>query len=292
MPAERTRDASLLDRCLNSLRRKVESLVVSSDYDRATRWGGNFWMPLVTGQGSTPLIDEVPIARAIFLDRDPAFAESIRSMVHTTADYFLGTNPLNATWLPRLGARHVRGIFRLDSWWYGSAGPTPGFIPYGPTNLTYDMSGGQPPHGPWQVAWITVGAKIYPDNIDQWPGHERWFDLHTAVMSSETTIDQTNLRAAVVYGSLLSTRYEPVAGTGGASAGGAAGTTGGASAGGGAPGTGGTGNVSASGGSGATGSEDEADSSSGCACRSAGHGAGSALLWLVAIPLLRRRRRA
>jgi hypothetical protein len=172
-------------------------------YDRATRWGGNFYMPMFLGQGSTPLVADGTLAVAALGDQlSAADRLAMRAKIYTTADYFLGTNPLNMTWISRLGPRFPRGPFNLDAFTKGAAFPRIGFIPYGPVGVARDWMGSPAP-GPWASNW--TNTDIYPADIATWPGHERWFDQRTGIASCEYTIHQTNVIAAVVYGALLET---------------------------------------------------------------------------------------
>jgi hypothetical protein len=297
MPSSRTVDATMLSRCHTALKARANVFMVGQQTERATRWGGNWYMPMVVGQGSSPLVDEAVITRGILEKAgDKATADSYLPTIASTADYFLGTNPLNMTWVPQLGPRYPVGIFRLDSWRDGKDGPTPGYIPYGPTSLAHDMGGIGGPVGPWRIAWITVGNKIYPSSLSDWPGHEQWFDMHTAVMSSETTVGQTMLPTAITYGSLLSVNYTAPAGTGGSDAGGTGGTGGNDSGAGGsqpADGSGGETGIGAGPGDGTgddTYAEYEGLSTSGCGCSVPGGSQGARGLWpLLLLFALRRR---
>lgn len=173
-------------------------LLFSSLQNRACRWGGNFWSPMVVGQGTTPLVDEGIMAYFLLRDRDPAKAYEYKRVLHNTADYFLGNNPLNTTWITGLGERSPVGLFHLDSWYSPSGGVRTGIVPYGPWRLE-DYA----PYGPWRNDWAALTT--YPD-IRQWPGHERWFDQRLAPRSCEFTLDQTNLFSALLYGALSTQR--------------------------------------------------------------------------------------
>lgn len=282
MPAASV-DADIQAKVSASLIAQARLELADSNYDRATRWGGNFYMPMYLGQGTTPLISDSTLALAVIGDQLSADEQlAMRAKIYTTADYFLGTNPLNMTWISRLGARFPKGPFNLDAFTKGTAFPRSGFIPYGPVAVARDWMG-TPPPGPWASNW--TNSDIYPVDIATWPGHERWFDQRTGIASCEYTVHQTSVVAAVVYGALLET---PTGNTGGgAGQAGNAGTTGG-----------GSGAVT-SGGSMPSGSSTGASQSSqgSCGCRTIGNRSGTAaslfvLLSLISLVSRSRRRRS
>jgi endoglucanase len=213
-------DATIQSRVRDSLIEQARLELASPDYDRATRWGGNFWMPMFLGQGSTPLISDGALSFAAVADQlSPSERQTMLAKIYTTADYFLGTNPLNMTWISRLGPRYPRGPFNLDAFTKGAdpdsrlarpgtsqpgiwapAFPRIGIIPYGPVAVARDWMG-TPSPGPWGSNW--VNSDVYPTDIETWPGHERWFDQRTGISTCEYTVHQTSVVAAVVYGILL-----------------------------------------------------------------------------------------
>jgi endoglucanase len=168
--------------------------------DRACRWGGNFSMPMLVGQGTTPWMFESIVAYG--LTGDKAWSDA----VHTTADYFLGSNPLHTTWATHLGPRPPTVGFHLDSRYNNGWDLYPGFVPYGPWSMAYDyvpytftidgvvMEGG---HGPWNKDWANFSQ--YP-LMEEWPGHERWNSNIHAPLSSENTVHQNAVYAALTYG--------------------------------------------------------------------------------------------
>lgn len=180
-------------------------LVNTGDYllqttlaSRACRWGGNYYMPMLVGQSTTPLIFSGIMAYALLRDTDTSRAEQYLAAMHTTADYFLGTNPLNMTWITDVGERSPEDILHLDSWVSTPGTVREGIVPYGPWRqqaLSNDV-------GPWDIRW--ANQTLYP-GIDQWPGHERWFNIRSAPFNGEFTVDQTNTNAAVLYGALAGT---------------------------------------------------------------------------------------
>jgi uncharacterized protein YjdB len=178
----------------------AKSANTSAIKERACRWGGNFSMPMLVGQGTTPWMFESVVAYG--LTGDEFFSDAI----HTTADYFLGSNPMHTTWTTGLGPRPAPVGFHLDSRYNNNWVLYPGFVPYGPWSMEYGyvpytytidgvvMEGG---HGPWNKDWANFSQ--YPA-MDQWPGHERWNSNIHAPMSSENTVHQNAVYVALTYG--------------------------------------------------------------------------------------------
>ncbi|HEX3132624.1 MAG TPA: glycoside hydrolase family 9 protein, partial [Planctomycetota bacterium] len=189
-------DPALSERLRAPVLATIRAAAIDTPSKRALRWGGNWWMPMIIGQQSTPWILEGIIGATLLKDTDPAMAKRCRAAVVTSCDYVLGTNALNQTWATGLGVRHVNQVFHMDAWYNGKATPQPGVIPYGPWKKDKDFG-----QGPWDQAW--PHQTVYPA-IDQWPGNERWFDNRNAPMGSEFTIHQTNCYAAAAFGFLCS----------------------------------------------------------------------------------------
>ena len=168
--------------------------VLSSADKRALRWGGNWSMPMLIGQQTTPWVLELAAGHALSRKTDPAKAKAYLGAVYTTCDYFLGTNSLNQTWVTGLGVRHVNDIFHMDAWYNGKDRPHPGLIPYSPWRKDKDLGS-----GPWDQAW--AHKTVYPA-IDEWPGNERWFNNRCSPMASEFTIHQNIGPAAAIFGYL------------------------------------------------------------------------------------------
>lgn len=181
---------------------------ISSSNNRACRWGGNFSFPMLVGQATTPMVFESIIAACITGEK------KYRDVVHTTADYFLGTNPLHSTWMTGVGPRPATCGFHLDSRYNNNWVTYPGFIPYGPWSMAYgytpytwvidgvSMQGG---HGPWNKDWANFS--MYP-LMEKWPGHERWNSNIHAPLSTENTIHQNTVYGALTYGFVNSRHYE------------------------------------------------------------------------------------
>jgi endoglucanase len=163
--------------------------------NRACRWGGNPYFPMLVGQGTTPLIHNGVLH--YFLQQhynESATATDLLNRIRTTADYFLGNNPLNICWVSGVGEQSFTGLFHLDWWYGGQTDIIPGYTPYGPW-----LSGNYGPLGPWNHMWAT--QFVHPA-VDNWPGHERWFSQRTSPLNNEFTIWQNSRMTALVYGLL------------------------------------------------------------------------------------------
>ncbi len=161
---------------------------------RACRWGGNHYFPMLVGHGTTPFVAEAVFMSAILQGTDPTKAADYLKYIHTTADYFLGTNPLGMTWITGIGEKSPQGLLHLDSWATGEGEIKAGIVPYGPWRR-----GGLFNVGPWEHHW--PDQNVYPA-IEEWPGHERFFEQRPSPLTGEFTINQNSVTAAVVYGAL------------------------------------------------------------------------------------------
>lgn len=196
LPNTVSSNSSVLTTSLASIEATSDFLL--GDYftnGRACRWGGNFWMPMLVGQATSPLVAEGAMGYLLLKNSNPTKANQYKQKLETTSDYFLGNNPLNMTYISGLGERNPIGIFHMDSWYSSSGGVRRGIVPYGPWRRDYN---GQ--FGSWRYEWAALTT--YPD-YDLFPGHERWFDQRTAPLGCEFTLDQTNLLSAFTFGALL-----------------------------------------------------------------------------------------
>ena len=161
---------------------------------RSHRQGGHYWMPIVIGQATTPWV--LPSIVAFELSRDPKY---LRCVINT-ADYMLGGNPLNMTWVTGLGHRSPREILHLDAWYDGIEEVIPGIVPYGPHRG--ERNGW---NGPWDSDYARDRA-VFPD-VSQWPGHELYFENRYCPITNEFTIHQNIGPAAAVYAYLAGQPY-------------------------------------------------------------------------------------
>ena len=190
--------AALRDATLNS----ADAVLTDVVERRATRYGGNFFFPMLVGQPTTPMIFDGLMGFMLTKDSNVGRANNYLANIYTTSDYFLGTNPLNIVWATGLGERHPDEVFHLDSWYNGLDTEAdevqtefyPGIVPYGPW-----INDGKA-FGPWDNDW--AGRTTFPA-YETWPGHERWYDQRTAPLTAEFTVHQNTAPAAVTYGFLI-----------------------------------------------------------------------------------------
>lgn len=186
-------DAGRLRRVRGAVLHTADAIAGVADR-RALRWGGNWYMPMLVGQQTTPLVLQLAVGQTLARRQGLASADRYLAALYTTADYFLGGNALNTTWVTGLGPRHPEHVFHMDAWYNGRGRFHPGIIPYGPWKNP--RAEGQ---GPWDVAWPN---RTLTPPIDAWPGNERWFDNRCSPMNSEFTVHQNTAPAAAIYGLL------------------------------------------------------------------------------------------
>jgi uncharacterized membrane protein YgcG len=293
--ADRPTDAAIHAKLAAAFANVVQEQMEFSE-KRGARWGGSPWFPMLVGQGTTPGIETTIIALHLLAAEAPTLVEKWKWAFYTTADYFLGNNPLNTTWAVKLGERSPTGVFRIDNWFMSKPGPAPGYIPYGPwaTDKTSFW-----PLGSCSANWVLdkYVPRTYPrisndanGIVNEWPGHEQWWNLRTAPLTAENTIHQTNCPSAVVFGALVGDTYVDWHGSGATGAGSSSGSTAGSGFDTGAGGaSGGSG-----GGGGAAGAGGASDHAAGCGCRAAaGSDGGVPALGLILglLGLSRRARR-
>lgn len=206
LAGNRVREEDLLARVNTMVTTSTEKYLLQTATTRAARWGGDFYFPMLVGHGSTPMV-QAGVYGYLLKKNEGATGTNYLKHLHTTADYFLGCNPLNMTWISGVAERHPTGLFHLDWWYSDKADPlnsTPvikGVVPYGPWRYEYlgDLGWWNPN---WAYSDKAGNPRIYPASVDQWPGHERWFDMRVSPLSSEYTIHQNTVVAAFVYGFL------------------------------------------------------------------------------------------
>ncbi len=164
--------------------------------DRACRWGGNIFFPMLSGHATTPYVFEGLLGYVYLKDSNPTKAQQYWDNLHTTADYFLGTGALRKTWLTGAGENQPEHVFHLDSYASGTGEPKDGLMTYGPWR-NESFGAPTPSNHMWASQWA------YPE-YNTWPGHERWFSQRTSPLATEFTIHQNTINAAVLYGALSS----------------------------------------------------------------------------------------
>lgn len=182
----------------NKMEAEADFIMLDFRDNRACRWAGNWYFPFLVGQPTTPLVQAGVMGHYLFKDKNPQKAEQYKAALYSTADYFLGNNPLNMCWITRMGERSPKEILNLDSWYLGGDVPRSGIVPYGPWQAESDFG----PLGPWNHMWAL--EFIYPTNKSDWPAHERFFDQRTAAFTNEYTVAQNLAPAIFTYGYLYS----------------------------------------------------------------------------------------
>jgi hypothetical protein len=188
-------DNTLKSKCISAIKNTANEQVTSAG-NRACRWGGNWWFPMLVGHQTTPMVFEVMMGWFVTKDSDPSLAKNYKTCIRNTADYFLGNNPLNIVWMTGIGQRRPERVFHLDSWYSEVSEMVPGITPYGAYKT--DASAISP--GPWDAAW--ANKTLFPASINGWPGHERWFNQYTCPITAEFTVHQNTVVNASVYGFL------------------------------------------------------------------------------------------
>lgn len=156
---------------------------------RSFRFAGNFWMPMLVGQATTPWVIHSIMAYEI------SGEQRFINAVQTTCDYFLGGNPLNMVWVSGIGERNPSELLHLDSWYDGKDQMVPGIVPYGP-----HRGDGNGWNGPWDADYARDRA-VWPP-VSSWPGHELYFENRYCPITNEYTVHQNIGPAAAVYGYL------------------------------------------------------------------------------------------
>lgn len=173
-----------------------KSLIVETAKRRSTRVGYNYWMPPITGSTTTPRIIEAMYAHKFASGNDK---DDLYNYMHTTADYFLGSNPMNILWITGIGDRAPKYALHLDSRYDHNYVDevVPGIVPYGPLWHNDWMQGDN--NGWWDADFAKM--KSYPDRFE-WPISEFWFDNKYSVADGEFTVHQNIAPAAAAYGFL------------------------------------------------------------------------------------------
>lgn len=185
-------DTQLYSNLLMEARSYVDNEFVETAEQRSFRVGFGWNFRTFLGQATTPLVFPALVMYHVTGE------EKYYRTALTSADYVLGGNPMDFTWMVGLGHQNPRQMLHLDTWLHpdGRTLFIPGTIPYGPTAPD---EGWPPNNGPWSsdFAW----NRIYP-NKEQWPLHEGYFDNRYCVPTNEYTVHQTSAPAAAVYGML------------------------------------------------------------------------------------------
>lgn len=195
-------NSSVQQAALAKLEGEADFHLLDTRDDRACRWGGNFFLQMLIGQPTTPLVLSGVMGHYFLKDSNPDKANAYRDALYSTADYFLGNNPLNMCWITGVGDNNPQELLCLDSWYIGGDTPRQGIVPYGPweaANFYGDL-------GPWNHLWAF--EFIWPEDKDLWPAHERWFEQRTAAATNEYTVQQNLAPPIFTYGYLYTLTAE------------------------------------------------------------------------------------
>lgn len=146
---------------------------------RAYRFGYHFWAKTGYSTATTPEMG--PLMAAYRLTQDQKYLD----YMHTSADYYLGGNPMNMCWVAGLGSRSptVAQVMDHDSWYHhAERGLVPGIVPYGPCAFR-------------------PSNQFYP-YFDGWAPHETWAGNRYRPATNEYTIGECIGRSAATYGAL------------------------------------------------------------------------------------------
>ncbi|GAB5518697.1 MAG: hypothetical protein RhofKO_09480 [Rhodothermales bacterium] len=197
-------DTALKNRIRNASINWARTNNIDTAQRRSGRTGAQWYEPSWFGGATTP--KSLPLIAAHYLTGEQQYLD----WQYTTADYFLGGNGLNMTWVTGLGQRSPYEMLHVDSWYYHypeGRGPIPGLVPYGPHR--WEPSRGEG-NGPWHDQWV-LRNHIYPA-ADTWPVHELWFENRYAPNTNEYTVNQTIGKSAAAYGYLTSDQPGPPTG--------------------------------------------------------------------------------
>lgn len=167
---------------------------------RSCRFGGNYWMPTVVGATvSTPQV--IPLITWYEISGQTTGLP----YAYTSADYCLGANPENITWVTGLGDNAPTQIANLDSWYDGIPDDVkPGLVPYAIKTPYFDYNFS----GCWGVAFSQ--SFLYPNDRFTWPLHELYIPNRYSWETSEYTVTQTIGPAAATYGYLINPNSPPI----------------------------------------------------------------------------------
>lgn len=191
-------DSALLKRLKGCLLNTARDQAIRVPGERALRWGGLWWFPMLVGHQTTPWMMETAMAYGVVRKEQPELAKQFLAAMYATCDYMLGNNSLNMTWVTGLGPRYPTHVFHMDAWYNGKPEAHPGIIPYGIWRKEKEFG-----TGPWDQAW--PHKTVYPA-LDNWPGNERWFSNRCAPMTGEFTVHQNSGPAAALFGILCAPR--------------------------------------------------------------------------------------
>jgi len=171
---------------------------VGTANERGYRMGFDWFKMHQLGTFSTPMLYQPAIAYKLTGDK------KYLDVMHTTASYCLGGNPMNMVWMSGLGQRSVKLPFHPDSWAlidYNSMvydnEILPGFVPYGSCESGDIFGPGYHFTGDEDFS----RSSAYPD-VESWPISEVRFENRYSIWGGEFTVTQTTAPSLFAYGFL------------------------------------------------------------------------------------------
>jgi len=195
-------DAALQTTVKSKVIEATDREFVKTAAERGYRFGVDWCRMHTIGAFSTPILYQPAIAYKITGER------KYLDVIHTSAAYFLGGNPMNMAWVTGLGQRAVRYPFHPDSWV---------LIDYNSKVYENEILPGYVPYGSCESGDIFAGtgfqfsgdedfsrSSAYPA-VDTWPLSETRFENRYSIMGSEFCIQQNIAPSLFAYGFLCGT---------------------------------------------------------------------------------------
>ncbi|MBI3832044.1 MAG: glycoside hydrolase family 9 protein [Planctomycetes bacterium] len=185
----------------------ADSEFVHTASERGFRLGFDWSKMHQLGTFSTPMLFLPAIAYKISGEK------KFLDVMHTTAAYCLGGNPMNMVWMTGLGQRAVKYPFHPDSWAlidYNSMvydnEILPGYVPFGSCESGDIFGPGYHFSGDEDFS----RASAYPD-VDTWPLSETRFENRYSIWGGEFTVVQNMAPSVFAYGFLSGNAGKPPA---------------------------------------------------------------------------------
>ncbi|MBA3846273.1 MAG: glycoside hydrolase family 9 protein, partial [Planctomycetes bacterium] len=191
-------DAALQQSFKDKVQAAVERDFLAPASERGYRVGFDWSKIHGIGMSSTPMLYLPAVAYEFTNDK------KYLDLMHTSAAYFLGGNPMNTAWMTGFGQRAVKYPFHPDSWAlidYDSMvyenENLPGYVPYGSCESVDFFGPGHHFTGDEDFS----RSSAYPD-VEAWPLSETRFENRYSIPAGEFCIQQTMAPSAFAYGYL------------------------------------------------------------------------------------------
>ncbi|HYE04104.1 MAG TPA: glycoside hydrolase family 9 protein [Planctomycetota bacterium] len=191
-------DAALQQSFKDKVLAAVERDFIKPASERGYRVGFDWSKIHGIGMSSTPMLYLPAVAYEITEDR------KYLDLMHTSAAYFLGGNPMSAAWMTGFGQRAVKYPFHPNSWAlidYDSMvyenENLPGYVPYGSCESVDFFGPGHHFTGDEDFS----RSSAYPD-VESWPLSETRFENRYSIPAGEFCIQQTMAPSVFAYGYL------------------------------------------------------------------------------------------